>query len=483
MSSYQKFTKSFSIITIINALVILERLIFLPLITKRLGAISYGIWAQFGITLGLATTFCMLGLPGALVRFLAAEKERKEIQEGVYSVLAIIFAIGLFIALPFTIFSPNIANFFQSDTILVRILGFTILFECLNLVLFSILKAFQQMEKYAFFMISEVIAEVSLISLAIFSGYGINEATTLFLAIRIGLFLILFFIILRQIGIKAPKFLPIRKYLSFGLPQVGSSAAYWVVTSSDRYLIGLFLGTLFVGYYSPSYSIGNFINFYLYPFAVMLPPVLAKLFDEKEIDKVKTYLKYCLKYFLLIAVPSVFGLSFLSKQFLLILSTQEIAENAFYVTPFIALSILLYGISSIYSEILSLVKKTKTVAYIWFTAAILNLIFNIIFIPHFGILSAAIDTLVSYSFAFFLTWYFSFKELRFEIDWKFIIKSILASILMILFIIWFNPTGLSQTLIAIILGALLYGILIFLLKGFSKKEIEFLKEFLKRFYK
>ena len=35
------------------------------------------------------------------------------------------------------------------------------------------------------------------------------------------------------------------------------------------------------------------------------------------------------------------------------------------------------------------------------------------------------------------------------------------------------------TIIAIILGALLYGILILLFKGFEKKEIEFLKGFLK----
>jgi len=50
---------------------------------------------------------------------------------------------------------------------------------------------------------------------------------------------------------------------------------------------------------------------------------------------------------------------------------------------------------------------------------------------------------------------------------------------MTLFIIWFSPIGLLKTIIAIISGALLYGILILLFKGFNKKEIEFLKGFLK----
>ena len=43
-------------------------------------------------------------------------------------------------------------------------------------------------------------------------------------------------------------------------------------------------------------------------------------------------------------------------------------------------------------------------------AAILNLGLNIVFIPMFGILAAAITTLASYLFSFLAMWYFSSKE-------------------------------------------------------------------------
>ena len=120
-------------------------------------------------------------------------------------------------------------------------------------------------------------------------------------------------------------------------------------------------------------------------------------------------------------------------------------------------------------------KKTKITGIIWIIAAFLNLGLNFIFIPKFGILGAAFTTLFAYTLVFILTWHYSFKELQFEMDWKFISKSIFASVLMALFILWFAPVGLLKTVITIILGALLYGILIFLFKGFSKKEIELLK--------
>ena len=186
-----------------------------------------------------------------------------------------------------------------------------------------------------------------------------------------------------------------------------------------------------------------------------------------------------LKYFLMIAIPSALGLTILSKHLLIIFSTKEIASNAYFVTPFVVLSILLYGIYNIIAQILILFKKTKIFGTIWIIAALLNIGLNFIFIPKFGILGAAITTLIAYLLAFFLIWYYSFKKFKFDIDWQFILKSVIASALMGLFIFWFNPVGLLKTIIAIILGLIIYGILIFLLKGFSKKEIKFLKSFLK----
>lgn len=478
--SYYRFTKNIGLVAITNSLNALRGIIILPIITKLLGAANYGIWAQLGVTLSLITPFTLLGLSGAVIRFLAAEKEKKEIQEGAYSVLTLVFLTGIITALALIIFSEPVGNFFQAPPVFIKILSLIILFECLISVLMSLLQAFQEIGKYSFFSILKTFGEVGLVIGAVLLGYQLQGAVISLLVIRILIFLMLFGLIFKKIGIKIPNFSKIREYLSFSLPRVLSSASYWMVTSSDRYLIGFFLGVLFVGYYTPAYSIGDTINFFLYPLFTILPVVLSKSFDENKINEVKNYLKYSLKYFLMIAIPAVFGLSVLSRQLLIIFSTPEIASNSYYVTPFIALSILFYGIASLNNQILMLVKKTKITGNIWLAAALLNLGLNFIFIPRFGILGAAFTTLLAYLFALVLTFYFSSKELTFEIDWKFIIKSIFSSTLMVLFIIWFEPIGLPNVLIAILAGAVLYGILIFFLKGIREKEIEFLKGFLRK---
>jgi O-antigen/teichoic acid export membrane protein len=232
---------------------------------------------------------------------------------------------------------------------------------------------------------------------------------------------------------------------------------------------------IFVGYYAPAYAIGGILTFFIYPFAVLLPPFLSKLFDERKIEEVKRYLEYSLKYFLLIAIPLSFGLSIFSYQLLEVFTTKEIALNSYFVTPFAVLSILLYGLYTIFVQILVLFKKTKTFATIWFGAAILNILLNIIFIPAFGIIAAATTTLVAYILGFYLTWRIAFKNMKFNIDWRFILKSILSSLAMIFAVGWFSPDGFLQLALVGVLGAIVYALLIILLKGIKKEEFMSLK--------
>ena len=477
--SYQKFTKDVGIIGLTQLLTTLRGLIILPIITKMLGAESYGIWAQLMATVSLIVPPATLCLVDALARFLPAEKNRKEIQDGIWSVITLVSGVALLIALIFISFSSLISSFFGGEKILVEILAFIIIVECLNLIFLNVFRAFQETKKCSFFLLLTAFGETGLLGGAVFLGYGLFGAILSILIGDLIIFLLMGGLLIKRIGVKIPNFSRTKEYLRFSLPIIPGALSWWIVQSSDKYLISFFLGALFVGYYVPAYTLGNIIYFLVGPFNFLLMPLLSKLYDEDRINEVKNYLKYCLKYYLMVAIPSVFGLSILSKQLLIVFSTPEIAQKSYLVLPVVALSVLLLGITVIVAQILSVKKKTKITGIIWIIAAFLNLGLNFIFIPKFGILGAAFTTLFAYTLVFILTWHYSFKELQFEMDWKFISKSIFASVLMALFILWFAPVGLLKTVITIILGALLYGILIFLFKGFDKKEIEFLKGFLK----
>ena len=102
---HRKFTKDIGIVSLANLAIALKTLIFLPIITKVLGAGNYGIWIQIIAAISLATPLVTMGLPYTLVRFLAAEKDKKEIQDGIYSVAAIVLTSALIVSAILLFFS------------------------------------------------------------------------------------------------------------------------------------------------------------------------------------------------------------------------------------------------------------------------------------------------------------------------------------------------------------------------------------------
>jgi len=217
---------------------------------------------------------------------------------------------------------------------------------------------------------------------------------------------------------------------------------------------------------------------FIAPLSFMLPAVLSKYYDDSNLKDVKTVLSYSMKYFLALAIPSAVGLSLLSKPLLTILSTPEIAEQGYLITPFLALSGLLFGLYAIITQILVLEKKTGITGTIWIVAAVLNLGLNIVFIPIIGIVGAAATTLIAFSLAFILSMYYSFRYLVFDFNVSFILKCIFASTIMGAVIV-IGGSQIPGTLVPIILligvSALVYGGCLFILRGFGQDEIRFFR--------
>ena len=480
-NSYQKFAKDVFIIGLANAAVSLSGIIFMPLITKTLGAYEYGIWAQVQVTIGLFIAFTGLGLLAAMARFLPVKTDRAEIQEEFYSVFSLVFLAALVAAaILIAAAGPIAAAFFDGATAVVRITGLIVLVWSLDNVFLALFRAFRQMKRYALFTVATTYAQVGLIAYLVLNGHGIVSIVLAMLAIKAVIFIVLFCLVKSQIGIGRPQFSRIRDYLSFGLPTIPTGMSAWVIASSDRYVIGYFLGAASVGIYSAGYGLGKLMLMPVGVLGFVLPPALSRLYDEDRTEEVRTYLSYSLKYSLALAIPFVFGAAVLAEPVLGVFSTAGIAEAGYLVVPLVALSALLLAAYSPIAQILVLVKKTRISAAIWIICALVNLGLNIVLVPRWGILGAAFTTLLAYGLALGVTSYYCFKEFRFPIDWRFIAKSLVSSVVMSVAIWATAPEGLSATLRTVVTGVAIYGAGLLLLKGFSKEEFRFFKGLFQR---
>jgi O-antigen/teichoic acid export membrane protein len=468
-----------------NIFVALSTFILLPLLTKNLSASNYGIWIQFTVTIGLLTSVVPLGLPWGMVRFLSAENDKDKIKEEFYALTTIISIVSVIAALISTLFLKFLADLlFGGNIYIADLLPVIIVLACLNTLFLNYFRTFKQMKLYSVFLLSQTYLVIVL------AAYFILIAKTGLSGVVFGYLIsfavtnvIMLLLIVLELGVTYPNFQRIREYFSFSLPTVPGNLSYWVINSSDRYVIGILLGTVFVGYYSPGYQLGNVILMLTAPFALILPTVLPKYYDNGEMDQVVTFLKYTLKYFLLLAIPIAFAISILSQPLLIILTTPKIASSGYLVTPFVAVGTILYGINNNFNQIIVLTKKTKINASIWVFASFFNLGLNLILVPYIGILGAAISTLIAYAVALIMTFIYALKNFEYRIDYVFIVKSIIASILMSFILISFKPTGLFNKatglldiIILSVISAIVYLLLMFILKGITIREVNFFKK-------
>ena len=88
--------------------------------------------------------------------------------------------------------------------------------------------------------------------------------------------------------------------------------------------------------------------------------------------------------------------SLFSREILELISQNKDYIVAYKVVPYITFSKLLFGIYMIFTVGVTLTNKTKYISYSNIFAAILNIILNFIFIPKFGIIGAALASLISF---------------------------------------------------------------------------------------
>ncbi len=480
LMSCKDFTKNVGIIALTRMLTRLGGLLLLPIITKTLGPNDYGVWAQINITVSLLSPVALMGLSVGLIRFLSSERDIEKIREEFFSVLFLVVFTGLGTSL-MLFFSSNFlaTNLFNdvSKSYLIKAASFLILLGTVDEISLFYFRIFQQIKMFSMLNLFQTFGQLIFIYIFLSIGYGLLGVICALLIVQGLIFLISIHKIISQIGFSIPKFSRIRDYLKYSLPLTPNSLIRWITDSSDRYMISYFLGLSSVGIYSASYAIGNIIQLLIFPIQFVLFPEISKIYDEENIDKVKVYLSYSLKYFLLLAIPTVFGLSALSKPILEIFTTNEFISGSNAV-PFIALSGLLAGVFQIVVNIINLVNKTRLNIYIQIFSAILNVILNICLIPSIGIVGAAIATLVSYTLMVMMCIHVSFKHFVFDLNLNFILKSILASSIMYESIFYISPSNIIGLVESVITGAIVYFVIMILIKGISENEINKIKNLL-----
>jgi len=205
-----------------------------------------------------------------------------------------------------------------------------------------------------------------------------------------------------------------RKIFWYGVPLTASFAVNFVLSGSDRLLIGWLIDESATGVYSAGYDIAqqtittlmSVVNMAAYPLAVNAWEEGGKEGAYKQMSENGTLI-------LAIGLPATVGLIMLSTEFTAVFLGQEFRETGIQLLPWIAGAALLSGIRSFHYD-LAFQLGNRTINQVWVLggAAISNLGLNLWLIPVFGVLGAAYATIISYAIALLLSIGIGRKVLR-----------------------------------------------------------------------
>ena len=369
----------------------------------------------------------------------------------------------------------NILNYPQDTRQIVYIIWVFAILSTFTELFYSIFRAFEMMQYDAFLKI----LRMSLLTVSslyvLFRGYGIFAFSYTFVFAELAVVLIAFFMALKNF-IKLEftadfSFISslVKKAFPFGLAFVFGSIYFFI----GSVMLSKMRGNSEVALYSAAYNIALTILFIPTVYTNAIYPVLSRYYRESR-ENLGILYERSFKYLYIIGLPISFGSYFLAERIIFFLYGKAYSASVIalqVISWYLFIKFLNFLLGTVLS---SVDRQNKRVLGQGLTAGF-NVMLNLLLIPKFGYVGAAWATFATEVFLFAVYYWHVSKSLYFLNFIKILIKPLIAVFGMFLFIQIAN-TGLILT---ILLSAVIYFALLYMLKTLDKKDYDIINSIFK----
>lgn len=448
-------------------LIIISSLISFPIFARILTRAEYGVMNIVSMTIDLLVLFTSAGLRQALFRFYGqylkiSQTRATELFATIFWATVSLSAMGaLFLSLIGWL-SPEKFEY-REVVYLLGFAGVLVLFRNTTELILGLLRI---REKTTFFMIGHVSQKYAGMILAIYF--------LVFLELRVfGLFkglvigegvvlagLIVYVLAHYKSGILHFSFSKFRECARYGIPLVGQTFSNFINSVGDRYIILLFKGEAAVGIYSIGYNLARYVQtLFVDTLEAAMIPMTMNVYSAHGKAKAKELISQYYSIYAFIFFPVIFGMFAIARETTIIVASAKFAESA-SIVGFVIVGVMVAGLFFPATVGLHLMKKTATVAKIMFYTAMINMVLNFIFVPFWGIMGAAVATLVSCLFQIVYGLIKSSRYLTVQHDFRFYASCFMSAVIMFL-ALSFTPQNDTANILMLVLRVI-GGILVYL---------------------
>jgi O-antigen/teichoic acid export membrane protein len=198
-----------------------------------------------------------------------------------------------------------------------------------------------------------------------------------------------------QLGLQFDRGL-LREMNRFGVPLIPTALFLWVTNFSDRLFLVRLADTTEVGLYSVGVRIASAMVLLLTAFRLAWPAFAYSIEDDREARR--TY-AYVLTYLVALTTWVATALALLSPWIVDWIAAPDFAESSRVVGP-LAFAAVAFGAYIVVAIGIGRAKRTQFNWVVTGAAAAVNVVLNLVLIPPYGMMGAAIATVAAYSTMF-----------------------------------------------------------------------------------
>lgn len=392
-----------------------------------------GAYGYIMIVVSFANAFLILGADNAYARYFFEFKEYRQ-KQVLTTTLFTCLSLWMFVVLFFPIlFSFRIASLLLETDKYQIAFCFSLISLPLTLLSSMVNQALRNQFATKKFIILNFFTVLTTLIFAIlllnFTSLGI---AAIFLGMILGQLTILPFRIfsIRGLFIKQIDIDILKKMIAYGVPFLPASVAYWVFSSADRVMLESMSHLESVGVYTVAVSLSAVMTLIAGAVGQAWSPHAVKVFEENR-EKARNLYARFLKFLIWLSLLLIFSASMLGKELITIIFPEN------YSDVFYPMLLLLTGIgfqitTQVTAAGISLAKRTIYFVYITFAVALINILLNYMFIPHYAELGASFATMISYLVLTYIYAVVSQKLFAIRYDAKFLLLSTVALVFILL---------------------------------------------------
>ena len=185
--------------------------------------------------------------------------------------------------------------------------------------------------------------------------------------------------------------------LKYGIPLMGIPIINYVLSASDQLIIKIWCGEHATGIYSMGYKIASALLAVVTTFLITATHhLIMESYRKNGRRETESFVKNLSLLYWIISVPFLACTVLFSNTIIEILSSESYAGSSL-ILSLSSIGIVLCGYVSYTNKPWEVSKRSGMIMVFSAIGAILNIILNIIFIPIFGYVAAAVTTIISYA--------------------------------------------------------------------------------------